>query len=78
MPFFGKETESSEAEGSRPLRKWEYTDIEGFDRFVEGHYLRFEADHVTFWRDRPEPNVQDTLILAELSTSVLELKEVIA
>jgi len=78
MPFFGKENEPTEDSGDKPLRTWNYKTWGGKQQTVVAHYLRFEANHVAFWRDRPEPNVQDTLILAEINTSVLELKEVIA
>jgi len=78
--FFGKDAEPTADSGEKPLRTWQFfRPMPDFaPRTVEAHFIRFEANHVTFWRDRPEPNVQDTLILAEINTSVLELKEVIA
>lgn len=77
MPFFGKEGLSdTPAQVARPLRTYEFFDAEGLNRMViEANYIKFEAGHIAFWLDRPEQNVQDTLVLAEALTNVTELKE---
>jgi len=77
MHFFGQET-VPEAPGpvGRPLRTYEFFDANGENRqVIEANFVKFEAYHVTFWLDRPEPNVQDTLVLAEAHNNVTELRE---
>ena len=79
MPFYGQEDVSeTPSEVDRPLRKYSFKTWGGKHKEVEASYVEFKAHHVAFWLDRSEPNVQDTLVLAEPSTNVAELREVLA
>ena len=82
-PFFGQEhlpTPTAAASSlARPLRKYSFIYEPDMElQTVEAHYTKFESGHISFWVDRPEHNVQDTLVLAELNANVLELREVLA
>lgn len=77
-PFYGQENAAKEAPAARPLRTYEFFDAEGLNReVIEAHFVKFEAHHISFWLDRPEHNVQDTLVLAERASHVTELKELL-
>jgi len=80
MHFFGQENVSeAPSPVERPLRTYEYFDAEGLNReVIEANFVKFEAGHVTFWLDRPESNVQDTLVRAEANINVTELKELLS
>jgi hypothetical protein len=79
MSFFGKENESKDAETpDTPLRTYLYSKP-GLKQkvHVRAHYVTFNNDHIAFWQSRTDEE-QNTLILAEANTNVLDLKEVTA